>query len=147
MSDQQATTAAANALSGQKTFRTVSFAITGDAETDIIAGVLAVCSNHGGTTPINGQRLAIIMEYLAKRFTLEHQAWNAWMQSFPQAQYQTAQKIQASPIPYGHYPIPQSSSPNSSGSAFGGISGIGGLTADEVLCGLKAGARNSTPDR
>lgn len=65
----QQSTAAANALSGDKTFRTVEFAITGDEETDMIAGVIAVLVRTPSPTDEHHFRAcARILEYLRNRY-------------------------------------------------------------------------------
>lgn len=76
----QTAQAVENALKGEKTFQTVQFAITGDSETDLIAGVLAVVNAriYGST-----QQLAYgppasaywaahrVLMYLSNRFKAE----------------------------------------------------------------------------
>jgi hypothetical protein len=75
----QQSTAAANALSGEKSFRTVSFAITGDEELDLIAGILKVLEpdndlrNRLGDLPPVELRLRVL-RYLTNRFeAIQHQ--------------------------------------------------------------------------
>lgn len=48
----QTAQAVENALKGEKTFQTVQFAITGDAETDMIAGMMAVADAAMNTSGI-----------------------------------------------------------------------------------------------
>jgi hypothetical protein len=63
-------TAAANALSSEKTFRTVNFAVTGDEETDLIAGILAVISgNCNMTTYAYSHQIPVrVLRYLLERY-------------------------------------------------------------------------------
>lgn len=62
----QPTVTAANILSGDKTFRTVQFAVTGDVELDLIAGVIAVFAPeiHPCTSDTNVR----VLKYLLDRY-------------------------------------------------------------------------------
>lgn len=55
--------AAQNALSGEKTFRTVQFAITGQPEADAIAGIFIVL----GQWPFNFRTKQRLLEFMATR--------------------------------------------------------------------------------
>lgn len=61
------TIAAQNALSGEKTFRTVQFAITGNSDADAVAGICAVLA-HPEWTTFSYRAKQRILEYLALRF-------------------------------------------------------------------------------
>lgn len=56
--------AVANALSGEATYKTVSYAITGDPETDLIAGLVAVVDSTD-RPPSMTER---VMRYLLQRY-------------------------------------------------------------------------------
>lgn len=60
----------ANELAGERQSRTVSYAITGDAETDIISGVLALVGSQPKpyATVAFDRMVSRVMQYLAQRF-------------------------------------------------------------------------------
>jgi hypothetical protein len=62
----QASTTAQNVLSGQKTFETVQFAVTGDQAADMMSGVQALLMKQ-----VMGYRqLALLLDYLSRRYEL-----------------------------------------------------------------------------
>lgn len=75
--------AAANVLSGERAFRTVTFALTGDAETDAISGILAVLNTSSTTVSYLPSSIRIL-RYLAKRF---EETWKQAQQAAPPHQY------------------------------------------------------------
>lgn len=101
----------ANALSGEKTFATVQYPLTGDPELDAISGCLAVMEQK---TPIDpstyfisltcSQRVAIL-KYLLERFTNELES----ILEAEKANRETRAKISpypTAPMPYSPVPGP-----------------------------------------
>lgn len=72
-SAQMASTAVANALSGEKTFRTVQFAVTGNCDADAVNGICAVLAQPDWSF-LNSRAKQRILEYLALRFKDEADA-------------------------------------------------------------------------
>jgi hypothetical protein len=66
MSNQQSA-AAANALSGEKSFRNVTFVVTGDPELDLISGITAMISEQPQYLH-NPETIVRILQYLTARF-------------------------------------------------------------------------------
>lgn len=63
-SSSQAAVTGANVMSGEKTFHHLQFAITGDLEIDLIAGIKAVISDF----QVNSWAAARALEYMSKRY-------------------------------------------------------------------------------
>lgn len=76
---QMQAVAAQNALSGEKTFRTIQFAITGNSDADAIAGICAVLA-HPEWTTFSHRAKQRILEYLAIRFKDEADAAERFQQ-------------------------------------------------------------------
>ena len=66
----------ANALSGEKAFETVRFAITGNPNADAISGIMAVLGaiNLASAHLSRARHAAILLEYLAKGYAAEADA-------------------------------------------------------------------------
>jgi len=58
-------------LAGERLVQTITFPTTGDTDCDLIQGVLAVVNSFGDTY---GDRVALVLRYLADRFTANERA-------------------------------------------------------------------------
>lgn len=114
----QTAQAVENALKGEKTFKTVQFAITGDRETDLIAGILAVVDDCIGRLPQQqawGPPASAywganrVLNYIASRLKAEAEIAQGREDSYKQ-------------MSQGWQTVAQSSL----GSAAPGVSGLGG---------------------
>ncbi len=103
-----ASIATANALSGEKTFRTLDLPVTGDCETDAILGCLEVLKSACEPSPyimvLNDAAKVRVLEYLlgrAKTTLAESQRFQAIGQGYASDRV-AAHPIAGSPPPYVH---------------------------------------------
>lgn len=67
--EAQQTVTAANVLSGERSFRTVQFAITGDAETDLIAAIIAAMDSTNTPNSFTDSEARVrVLKYLIDRY-------------------------------------------------------------------------------
>jgi len=100
--------AAANALSGEKTFETAQYPITGDPQLDLISGCLAVLNGGNGPTNLNTTGKICVLKYLLDRFTknLEWEKSNERQYAGPQGIGQGYAVDKAKMTPYPNCPQP-----------------------------------------